>query len=135
MINEIKVDYKNPLWVNVWNNGCGKARRIYLFSFDGRHYCVAVDKEVKYLSGEKFAAVSFENIEFVKPKKLIQLDAKSCPRRPVLTHPNWGEGVEIYPSIRAEGLESTDRYFLWKDLFEEKGFKINDQPASREVDE
>ena len=133
MINEIKIDHTKPVWVNVWNEDGDKYKRIYLFSFKCRHYCVAVEKQDSYLKGVPSTAVSWDNIEFIKEKKRVPLDAKSCPRRPVLTHPVWGEGVEYYPSINENGLYF-DKAYTWELLFE-KGYMINGKPASREVDE
>ena len=134
MINEIKVDYTKPVWVNAWDNASkDKHKRPYLYTLGRHHYCVHSHSVTEFLNGEDYGATRFDNIEFIKEKKRIPLDAKSCPRRPVLTHPVWGEGVELYPHIVEKGLLA-DVFYGWFMLFE-GGYLINGLPASSEVDE
>ena len=129
MINEIKVDHTKPVFVHASIKDGGSYKRKYLFTFNGKHFCEEHFSERSNGSG----VTAWDNIEFIKQKKLVQLDAKSCPRRPVLTHPVWGEGVEMYPSITVDGLEGISMY-SW-DLLFNGGYLINGLPASREVDE
>ena len=134
MINEIKVDHTKPVWSLVWNNETiGKQERLYLYTIRGMHYCVHSAYVQEFLNGKPYDVQTWTFIEFKKEKKRIQLDAKSCPRRPVLTHTFWGEGVEMYPSITVDGLEGISMY-SW-DLLFKGGYLINGLPASREVDE
>lgn len=135
MINEIKIDRSKPVWVNVWNGEGAKHKRIYLFTISGRHYCVHELWNKAFLDEHKlFEFSAWEFIEFIKPKKRVTLDAKTCPRRPVLTYETWGEGSEYYPDIHKEGLDCNSIFFTWTELFEDHKFKINGMPASREVD-
>jgi hypothetical protein len=134
MINEIKIDRSKPTWVNVWNGEGVKHRRIYLYTIASRHYCVHELWNKSFIDDKQFEFSPWEFIEFIKEKKRIPLDAKSCPRRPVLTHPIWGEGVEYYASISHDGLDVGGSIYTWKLLFE-KDYEINGKPASREVDE
>ena len=136
MINEIKIDYTNPLWVNVWDNGSKeKYKRPYLYTMGRHHYCVHSHSIKEFLNGEDYVATRFDNIEFIKEKKRVPLDAKSCPRRPVLTHIGWKYGIEYYPSIEPYGLCCNQKLWMWENLFKDDGYKINGLPASREVDE
>ena len=134
MINEIKIDHTKPVWVNAWDNGAKeKCKRPYLYTLGGYHHCIHSSYIKEFLDGKDYQVTRFDNIEFIKEKKRVPLDAKTCPRRPVLTHPVWGEGVEMYPSITVDGLEGISMY-SWDRLFR-GGYLINGLPASREVDE
>lgn len=133
MMNEVKIDHTKPVWAWVWNGEGEKYKRIYLFSFNCHHYCVHAGRTDDYLAGENIDLSDWDFIEFPKEKKRVPLDAKSCPRRPVLTHPVWGEGVELYPHIVEKGLLA-DVFYGWFMLFE-GGYLINGLPASSEVDE
>ena len=135
MTHEIKIDKSKPIWANVWNEEGVKQRRIYLYTFEFKHYCVHELWENNFFENKHFGTIPWEFIEFIKEKKRVQLDAKSCPRRPVLTYETWGEGSEYYPDVHREGLDCNSRFFTWTELFEDHKFKINGLPASREVDE
>lgn len=135
MINEIKIDRTKPVWAMVWDSESKeKHKRPYLYTLGDHHYCVHSGYITTFLNGGDYVATRFDNIEFIKEKKRIPLDAKSCPRWPVLTHPAWGEGVEIYPDICEDGLHAGCLVYLWETLFK-GGHLINGVPASREVDE
>lgn len=130
MINEIKIDRSKPVLANVSNKGSGTYLRTYLFTVNKKHFCERHVSELPNRSN----ITAWDNIEFIKEKKRVPLDAKSCPRRPVLTHSGWDEGVECYPHICELGLKCDAIFYPWETLF--KGdYKINGQPASREVDE
>ena len=134
MMNEVKIDHTKPVWALVWNNeSIGKQDRIYLYTIRGTHSCVHSAYVQEFLNGKPYDVQTWAFIEFKKEKKRVPLDAKSCPRRPVLTHPVWGEGVELYPHIVEKGLLA-DVFYGWFMLFE-GGYLINGLPASREVDE
>ena len=135
MIKEIKIDHTKPVWAWVWNMGSEKKHeRLYLYTLRGYHYCVNSNYAQEFLNGKSYDTQTWVSIEFKKEKKLIPLDAKTCPRRPVLTHPNWAEGVERYPDIMVLGLIYNGVLTFWQDL-KDGGFLINGLPASREVDE
>jgi hypothetical protein len=134
MINEIKVDHTKPVWAEVWDGRyrCSMRTRIYLFSFMDLHYCVHSGFEDRFLQGDNYQVTEWQHIEFPKAKKNIPLDAKTCPRRPVLTNDGWEEGVEFYPEIHEDGLVSNGITYSWDRLFNDR-YRINGLPASREV--
>jgi hypothetical protein len=134
MINEIKVDHTKPVWAEVGYDRGNMCERIYLFSFMGVHYCVYNGEEKRFLQGSTYRVSEWKYIEFLKEKKSIPLDAKSCPRRPVLTNDGWEEGVEFYPEIHEDGLASNGITYSWDRLFNGR-YRINGLPASREVGE
>ena len=137
MINEIKVDNTKPVWAEVWDDLKDRDRRtrIYLFSIMGIHYCVYSGFEDRFLQGDTYRITEWKYIELPKVKKTIPLDAKTCPRRPVVTHPEWTEGAEFYPHIGEDELDfGNGNYISWSTLKDE-GYLINGLPASREVEE
>jgi hypothetical protein len=133
MINETKIDHTKPVWCHAWTRDADKYKCIYLYTFRGIHYCIHPMFSEDYLAGAVPVIIKMTNIEFIKPKKSIPLDAKTCPRWPVLTHPVWSKEVELYPHIVEKGLLA-DVFYDWGLLFE-GGYLINGLPASREVEE
>jgi hypothetical protein len=119
MKNEMKTDSTKPVFVYVWNESGDKHRRIYLFSFDDRHYCVPVEKHDAYLRGEKVNAVIWDHIEFIKEKKTIvePWSFETCPWPLALQYKSAQECL-TFSTKRSTGVLCAGTFYSYEYLVE-----------------
>jgi hypothetical protein len=138
MKNELKIDHGKPVFANVWNHNGDKHKRIYLFSFGDRHYCVPVEKHDAYIGGEKVnAMVCWENIEFIKEKKQViePWTFEICPWPLSLNVIGNIRHQILFTSKRENGIMLNSIFYSWEDLIQ--GFtQLDGKPCGivREVD-
>lgn len=120
MIKQLEFDRANPIWAYGWDEGSKGKPKIYLFSIGVRHYFVVLGGEQAYLGGAYPQVIWYTNIEFSCTKILT---AQTCPRRPVLRHPDWA-GEEYYPNILFQGLSCDGKLWTWLELAT-KGYEVS----------